>query len=139
MQALIDVYAKECKETAHPMTVVGLALALNIDKQTLYNYEKYDGFSPVLKKAKSLCEDNILTRMLTGKSPAAPAIFVLKNHYNYADKLETTVNVTHNIAESLEERRLLANKRVEDARKLLESPVIDVEALDITEDTGVEV
>jgi cobalamin biosynthesis protein CobT len=134
LQKLIDKYSDKCLSSKKPMTIVGLALALHIDTQTIYNYRDYsEEYSKIIKRAKLLCEDNLLNRMLMGDSPSSPSIFVLKNHYNYVDKQETVIHQTVSIAESLEERRLIAVERARLARTEINptiecnvDPVIDI-------------
>lgn len=80
-----------------PYTLEGLSAALDIDRKTLLNYSKEDGyemFFPTIKKAKQKVLANLAERMLNGDNSTAGAIFLLKNNYGYADKTEQEVTST---------------------------------------------
>jgi hypothetical protein len=70
-----------------PYTVAGLALALDLCRDTLAEYVKAGQFSDVVKKAKIKIEMNVEELLLEGKNAAGP-IFWLKNHAAYRDKQE---------------------------------------------------
>jgi len=59
-------------------TLAGLAYALNIDRQTLYNYAKKDGFFDIIKKAREKVESIYEERLLYEDRPTG-VIFALKN------------------------------------------------------------
>jgi hypothetical protein len=87
LQEKIDVYfdaisaprvSSEGVVYYEPITITGLALALDTTRETLCDYEEKDEFSDTIKRAKLRCE-NFAERMLyNGKSPTG-AIFSLKN------------------------------------------------------------
>jgi len=79
---------KMCK----PYTITGLALALNTSRQTLLNYEERPEFFDTIKKAKDRCENYAEEGMFTGRIPAIPGIFNLKNNYAWVDKSEVDNN-----------------------------------------------
>jgi hypothetical protein len=70
-----------------PYTVAGLALALDLCRDTLAEYVKAGQFSDIIKKAKLKIEMNVEELLLEGKNAAGP-IFWLKNHAAYRDKQE---------------------------------------------------
>lgn len=70
-----------------PYTVMGLALALGMCRDTLCEYAKNGEFSDIIKKAKAKVEMNVEENLLWGKNAAGP-IFWLKNHAGYRDKQE---------------------------------------------------
>ena len=70
-----------------PFTITGLALALNMDRRTLLNYEKDDKFFPTIKKAKLKCE-NFAEEQLFKSGTVSGVIFNLKNNYGWRDKQE---------------------------------------------------
>src|SRR6056297_856811 len=70
-----------------PFTITGLALALNMDRRTLLNYEKDDKFFPTIKKAKLKCE-NFAEEQLFKSGTVSGVIFNLKNNYGWKDKQE---------------------------------------------------
>ena len=69
------------------LTVTGLAMYLGFDsRQSLYDYEKRDGFSYIIKNARLAVENDY---ELSLRTPAvAGAIFALKN-MGWRDKVET--------------------------------------------------
>jgi hypothetical protein len=88
MAKAIDKYFNECIENNEPFTVTGLALYLGFcSRVSLYDYEKIDQFSSLIKKARLIIE-NQYEKYLTNNEKTAGTIFWLKNH-GWSDKLET--------------------------------------------------
>lgn len=84
--AKVDQYYHHCKESDEPVTWTGLALFLGFSsRQSIDEYQKYDGFSDSVKRAKLLVEWAYEKRVL-GNNAAGP-IFVLKN-MGWSDKQE---------------------------------------------------
>lgn len=80
-------YFREWEERLRPLTVVGLAVYLNVSRQTLSVYEsgayddKNNQYSDTIKKAKDYIECMKWEGALTGRYEKAVAIFDLKvNH-----------------------------------------------------------
>jgi hypothetical protein len=69
-----------------PITITGLALALNTTRETLMDYQERDEFSDTIKAVKLVCENYAEIQVFTGKNQAG-AIFALKN-YGWKDKQE---------------------------------------------------
>lgn len=67
-------------------TLAGLALALNIDRQTLYNYAQKEMFFDIIKKARETVEAKYEERLIWDNSPTG-VIFALKN-MGWKDKVE---------------------------------------------------
>ena len=81
---LVEEYRQQCKANEEPMTFAGMAYHLGFaDRRSLYDYEKYEGFSRSSKRARLLIESQYEGR-LSGNSPTG-AIFALKNH-GWSDK-----------------------------------------------------
>lgn len=87
LQEGIDAYFKECDEKEKPYTMSGLALSLDIDKDTLTNYGKRDLFSEQIKKAKLRIEQQ-LEESLYRLGNNSGVIFNLKNNYGWRDTVE---------------------------------------------------
>ena len=121
VQNMVDAYIKECKEQDRPLTKPGLALALNVDSETLTRYvgesttkhaepEISDltgkvhliTVGDVLKRAMTAIEADMAERAVARNS--AGAMFMLKNWAGYADKQETTVVSEHR--ETLDDSQL---------------------------------
>lgn len=84
--AKVDEYLAVCKEDEEPITWTGLALYLGFSsRQSIDEYQKYDGFSDAVKRAKMFVEQAYEKRVL-GNNAAGP-IFVLKN-MGWSDRQE---------------------------------------------------
>ena len=96
MQQKIDKYFNECDKNKEPYTITGLALALDLDRKSINNYEKDSEFFPTIKKAK-LRVENYLEKRLINDSSATGIIFNLKNNYGWSDKqqIEHSGNVNN--------------------------------------------
>lgn len=76
-----------------PPTITGLALFLGFEsRQSMYDYEKGDEFSYIIKRARTIIE-NGYELDLRGKFSTG-AIFALKN-MNWADKVDHNVKSTN--------------------------------------------
>lgn len=112
MQKAIDRYFEECDNRTKqvydkqsgmvidivvpkPYTIEGLCVALEIDRDTLLNYEKrqgYEEFFGTIKKAKIKVQQNLIERGLEGENNSAVSIFVMKNNFGYKDKSEQEIS-----------------------------------------------
>ena len=69
-----------------PITITGLAWALDCSRETLVNYsEKENYFSPI-KKARDFVEKCIEIQMMSNKANVVASIFTLKNNWNWIEK-----------------------------------------------------
>jgi len=106
LQILIDKYFKACEErmvdeaTAGTVvqvnrpkapTIVGLSLALDCSRDTIYDYGKKDEFSYMLKKAGEKCLDVLLNGALDNMYNSGIAQFVAKNFHGM--KSDTNLNL----------------------------------------------
>lgn len=84
--AKVVEYHNYCREKEEPVTWTGLALYLGFSsRQSIDEYQNYDGFSDSVRKAKALVEWHYEMR-LHGNNPTG-AIFALKN-YGWNDRQE---------------------------------------------------
>jgi len=106
MQALIHLYFEDCKknrladkngwgevkdictEDLFP-NVTGLALALDMTREGLINYEDKDEFADTVKRAKSRIESYTVQRLFMNNPTGS--IFNLKNNFGWKDKNETAL------------------------------------------------
>ena len=104
----IGWYFGHCAERAIKPSVAGLALALGIDRKTLYAWG--DGYRrnaqphvDLIKRARDaiICATEIYAQ--DGKMNPAIAIFLLKNHGGYTDVQQLTVEAKQ---QEFEERRM---------------------------------
>lgn len=86
LKAEVDKYFTS---TTKP-TLSGLALALGIDRQTLYNYKNRDEFFDIIKKATEIVEAKYEERLIYDGQPTG-VIFALKN-MGWKDKTETELS-----------------------------------------------
>lgn len=90
LQEKIDAYFARCEEKDDPLTITGLALALDTTRDTLMDYEGKDGFSDAIKKAKLKIEHAYELRNI--KRGNAGDIFALKN-FGWKDKIESDIKL----------------------------------------------
>ena len=120
MQAIIDKYFDDMEELGRPLTITGLAFALEIDREQLINYTNKDKFADTLKRARQRIYVYAEESLWTSRNPAGP-IFNLKNNYGWKDKQEVDLNVNSGYAERLqaaEQRNNLINVTPDDVPKL---------------------
>lgn len=101
MQKKIDAYFKKCEDEDEPLTITGLALALNTNRQTLLNYEAREKYFDTIKTAKTRVENYAEKKLFT--SPPAGPIFALKN-FGWTDKqqIETSIDAGSKIQELID-------------------------------------
>lgn len=100
LQKDIDKYFEECKKTGEPLTITGLAIALNTYRDVLMDYQEKDEFSNTVKMAKQKIENAYEKRLIQfGRSGD---IFALKN-FNWTDKQEIDANVNAEIVVDIED------------------------------------
>ena len=90
LQAEIDKYFEHCSEEKIPLTITGLALALDTTRETLMDYQNNDEFSYTVKKAKLMIENAYEHRLI--QNGRAGDIFALKN-FGWKDKQEIEADV----------------------------------------------
>jgi hypothetical protein len=92
MQNKIEAYFEFCVTEKINITITGLALYLGFcDKQSLYDYEKKEDFSCLIKRARTTVENAYEQRLYS--MTFGGAIFALKN-MGWFDKIEQEVNQT---------------------------------------------
>ncbi len=82
-------YIDKCIEKTKPITITGLALALDTSRETLMNYEERPEFFDTVKRLKLYCENYAEEMLYLGKNAAGP-IFALKN-FGWKDKSESDI------------------------------------------------
>lgn len=86
MEEKIKEYFDSLKGTEEPVTITGLCLFLGFEsRQSFYDYEKREGFSYTVKRARMRVE-NSYEQSLRGNNVAGP-VFALKN-LGWADRQE---------------------------------------------------
>lgn len=87
LQLLIDEYFLTCDQMHRPYTITGLALFLDMDRQSLLRYEKEyeDEFCYTIKRAKERVQE-FVECCLFKKGIAPGVIFNLKNNFGWEEK-----------------------------------------------------
>ena len=94
LEVLIDAYFKHCDEIGEYYTMSGLADYLDIDRITLIRYGERDEFCNTIKKAKRKVEKQFELNTLKGQYNPTKAIFLMKNNFNYEDRIQQDVAVS---------------------------------------------
>jgi len=113
MQLVIMEYFAECNDAVLSPTMSGLAMRLNMGRQTLVDYSKKDVFWDTIKKARQYVESCNENMLIHKKTSPIGNIFNLKNNFGWRD--DKQIIVEHkNIASIM-------------AKKLADDDVIDGE------------
>ena len=86
LQRGIDGYFEECTSKEEPVTVSGLAYALEVDRKTINNYSRDDEYFPTVKRAVAFIEKEKVRDAMTGKYDRVISIFDLKNNHDWKDE-----------------------------------------------------
>ena len=106
LQKQIDEFFKWCTDNNKPMTITGLALALDTSRETLLEYEDRPEYVDTIKRAKLQCQNFTEQFLYEGKN-ATGAIFSLKNNYGWRDRTETDITTQ---GESVNQLHIPADK-----------------------------
>lgn len=87
----IEDYFKMCDKKNKPYTMSGLALSLDMTRQSLVNYSKEDKFFYTIKRARQKVEAQ-LEENLYRLGNNSGVIFNLKNNFDWKDKVDVETN-----------------------------------------------
>lgn len=79
-------FFEQRRKEKRPLTITGLALALDTTRDVLMDYQEKDEFSNTIKRLKAFCEEYAEENALIGTNQAG-SIFALKN-YGWKDRQE---------------------------------------------------
>lgn len=104
-------YFEVCADDDVKPSVAGLALALDVDRTTLWRIRedknaKESVACNILKKAQKIIEAQTVNYMTDGKMNPIPAIFMLKNHFGYADEQKVIVEPSQPLGAIADETEL---------------------------------
>ena len=88
MEQIIEDYFELCNKKRMPYTVSGLAIALDMTRETLLRYEENNEFSDTIKRAKQRVEGYAEMSLFKGGGIASGVIFSLKNNFGWKDRQE---------------------------------------------------
>ena len=117
------------KVQIEPITITGMAIALDTIRQTLLNLEATNEFFDTIKKAKDFIESYVENGTLSGKIPVAAGIFNLLNNWEgWVNRTETKTdvritNLTNEEKSKLEKLKLNKENKMEEEIKTPEAPV----------------
>ena len=103
LQKDIDKYFEECEKNKEPLTITGLALALDTYREVLLDYQERDEFSDTIKKAKQRIENFAEKKLYDKDVPTTGVIFNLKNNYGWVDRQEVDSKVNLSYEEALKQ------------------------------------
>lgn len=90
LQRTIDAYFEACHEDDEPVTITGLALALNVSRETLRDYSADDAFYALIKQAKLRVQHAYEKRLI--KRGNTGDVFALKN-FGWSEKTDAGKNI----------------------------------------------
>lgn len=112
----INWYFRHCIECDMKPGVAGLCGALGIDRHTFYEWTmgtyRESTHQAVTKKARYILENMMEQYMMNGKINPVSGIFLMKNHYGYADKQEITIQPKNGL--EVENQKQLEARYIED-------------------------
>ncbi len=95
LEGKIEEYFAECVRTGEPLTVTGLALALDTTRETLMDYQEKNGYSDAVKRAKLRIENAYEKRLIARGNGGD--IFALKQ-FGWKDRMEQAVELSGNMS-----------------------------------------
>ena len=107
LQEKVDAYFEECEKTGEPLTVTGLALALDTSRETLLNNQKRAGYGDVVRRAKMKIENAYEKRLIARGNGGD--VFALKN-FGWKDKSERAVEVTGDLSLEAKLKEMMGEK-----------------------------
>lgn len=94
LQEKILNYLEDCKKDNRPLTVTGLANALDTSREVIVSYEnRNDEWSDTIKKVKRAIHQYTEERLVSGHNVVG-VIFSLKNNWGWKDRTEQDVTVS---------------------------------------------
>ena len=96
LQDGIDKYFADCDEKHIPYTLAGLAVSLDISRQTLCNYSEKEDYFDAIKRAREMCLAYNEERLYDKEGSNGAKFWLINNtDGTYADKRE--VNLTGDV------------------------------------------
>ena len=101
-------YFQYCFDNDIKPGVEGMALALGVNRRTLWDWEVGNSRagvnsrrSDIIKKSKQILADYLESLSQNGKINPVTAIFLLKNHFGYSDKQELEIKASQPLGDQL--------------------------------------
>jgi len=90
-------YFRKCERDGEPLTVTGLAIALDTTRKMMMEWENREDLGNTIKKIKARVEHYVEKMTMSGKIAPAVGIFSLKN-FGWTDKQEQDINIKGDIS-----------------------------------------
>lgn len=110
LETKINEYFSQCIAEKRPLTISGLAFALDTNRQTLLNYAERSEFFDTIKRAKARIEAWV-EEQLFRNGQVAGVIFNLKNNYRWKDTLEVSKGIDFEPLTEAQEMKILSMVR----------------------------
>jgi len=107
MEEILNKYFEETPE--EKITLTGIILALDISKDTFYQYAKLPEFKAIIDKARLRVENSYETDLR--EKGRAGDIFALKN-FGWKDKTETEISNNGNIEININRNPMIEKKDI---------------------------
>lgn len=88
LEEKIQKYFDECNQQGRPLTMSGLAVALDCDRKTIVNYSNKEEYFPTIKRARAIIERSLEEKLVSSNGVVAGIIFSAKNNFGWVDKQE---------------------------------------------------
>lgn len=112
----IEDYYDYCEMNDKPLTLSRLAVFLEIDRATLYNYSQREPFFDTIKNARERVQADMEERALANQSNSTFSIFSLKNNFGWTNE-DKVITENTNLNKNVD----LSNISTEDLKRLLEN------------------
>jgi len=111
LKKAIDKYFQDCDREKRPYTMTGLAVALDTNRMTIWNYSHKDEYGPIINRAKQRCQMFAEEMLMSGKNPVG-AIFNLKNNYEgWKEESITDIKGLSNLAGMIKEAQIIKHAK----------------------------
>lgn len=122
----LDFYFKYCEENGLKPSVEGISLTTGVSRQGLWKWEQDERSEAgqLITRAKSLINTILTEFAMDGKLAFPYAIWLQKNHFQYADKVEVTAVPQNNGIQGRTPEQIAAEYgwQVEDKGQMPELP-----------------
>lgn len=106
----INEYFTICCGSDMKPSMAGLALAIGISRQTLWEWAndvvRKGEFGDAIKKAVQMLDLQMVDYMQNGKINPVSGIFLMKNNFGYTDKTEVVVTPNNPLGDEVEQKAL---------------------------------
>lgn len=81
------------KPASRPPTLYGFAANIGVCIDTIHEWgQKHDAFSDAVKRCKAIQAQFVIEGGMSGDTNTAFSIFMMKNNFNWSDKVQQEVN-----------------------------------------------